>query len=350
MVRIGELAPELVVVSGDVFDHPRVTASPIATFAKAVGDLVDRAPGTTVAIAAGLRDTPLDAGRLGPLEVVGALGGVEVATDSVRRFRLEDAGGSVTLAPHAALARAEWGKPVAEPDGRAKWNVLVAYAEADSSRRRTSGVLAPGRWDYVALGSRHVRTQLAEGVHYCGSLERIGPDPWAEAAAEKGFILADLRSGATTFFPMSARAVVSLAPVDAGAGGPAAVARRLSEALAGVRGAWKASWSGCPCAGWGRTTWPRSTTTHWNLCGTAWPVCASMRCRQEAASRTRRAAARTARRNEQTGQDHGVAASSLFRRPNPRPKKTAQGRRRETTQPVRFPICRQTGSEDRLWT
>ena len=35
MVRIGELAPELVVVSGDVFDHPRVTASPIATFAKA---------------------------------------------------------------------------------------------------------------------------------------------------------------------------------------------------------------------------------------------------------------------------------------------------------------------------
>ena len=236
MVRIGELAPELVVVSGDVFDHPRVTASPIATFAKAVGDLVDRAPGTTVAIAAGLRDTPLDAGRLGPLEVVGALGGVEVATDSVRRFRLEDAGGSVTLAPHAALARAEWGKPVAEPDGRAKWNVLVAYAEADSSRRRTSGVLAPGRWDYVALGSRHVRTQLAEGVHYCGSLERIGPDPWAEAAAEKGFILADLRSGATTFFPMSARAVVSLAPVDAGAGGPAAVARRLSEALAGVPG------------------------------------------------------------------------------------------------------------------
>lgn len=236
MARIGELAPELVVVSGDVFDHPRVSASPIATFARAVGDLMDRVPGTTVAIAAGLRDTPLDAGRLGPLEVVGELGGVEVATDSVRRIRVGDAGGSVTLVPHAALAGAARGKAVAEPDGQAKWNVLVAYAEADSGRGAPAGAVAPGRWDYVALGSQHVRAQVAEGVHYCGSLERIGSDPWKEAATDKGFVLADLRSGAATFFPVGARAVVSLASVDAGAGGSAAVARRLSEALASVPG------------------------------------------------------------------------------------------------------------------
>ncbi len=236
MARVGELAPELVVVSGDVFDHPRVTASPIATFTKAVGDLMDRLPGVAVAIAAGLRDTPLDAGRLGPLEVVGAVGGVEVATETVRRFRVGETGGSVTLLPYAALVRAKRGRPVAEPDAHAEWNVLVAYADADFGRGRAWGAVAPGRWDYVALGSRHVRTQVAEGVHYCGSLERIGSDPWEEAATDKGFLLADLDSGSTTFCAVGARAVVSLAAVDAGAGGPVAVARRLSEALAGVPG------------------------------------------------------------------------------------------------------------------
>jgi len=235
--QIGALAPALVVVPGDVFDHAHVGAPAIGVFARAVGELADRVPGIVVAVAAGVRDAPADARQPGPLEVVGGLDGVEVAVTGVRRLRLEEHDASVTLAPHAAWAGARDGAFVAEPQSRAKWNVLAAYVDmADSHDGRAGVVVRERGWDYVALGSRHARTRVAERVHYCGSLERIGPDPWREAANDKGFVVADLESGAVTFRPVRARAVVSLAPVDAGRSGPVAVGRRLNEALAGVPG------------------------------------------------------------------------------------------------------------------
>lgn len=254
--QIGELAPALVVVSGDVFDHAQVGAPAIAVFARAVKDLADGVPGIVVAVAAGVRDTSVGVRQAGPLDVVAELDRVEVAVTGVRRFRLEEHDASVTLAPHAAWVGDRGGAFVAEPESHAKWNVLAAYVDLAGRRDdRTGGVRPQGwdedghrrprlelggvraqGWDYVALGSRHARTQVAERVHYSGSLERIGPDPWREAANDKGFVVADLESGATTFRPVRARAVVSLAPVDAGRGGAVAVGRRLSEALASVPG------------------------------------------------------------------------------------------------------------------
>ncbi len=254
--QIGELAPALVVVSGDVFDHAQVGAPAIAVFARAVKDLADGVPGIVVAVAAGVRDTSVGERQAGPLDVVAELDRVEVAVTGVRRFRLEEHDASVTLAPHAAWVGDRGGAFVAEPESQAKWNVLAAYVDLAEDRRGRAGGVRPQKWDedghrrprlelggvrpqgwdYVALGSRHARTQVAERVHYCGSLERIGPDPWREAANDKGFVVADLESGATTFRPVRARAVVSLAPVDAGRGGAVAVGRRLSEALASVPG------------------------------------------------------------------------------------------------------------------
>ncbi len=234
--RIGDEAPALVVVAGDVFDDPLAGAPALAAFVRGVRDLRGRAPGVVIGVVAGLRDTPVESGRQGPLEVVSALDGVEVAISAARRLRLEEHDASVTLAPHLAWAGSGAGELVAEPDPDAKWNVLVGYADLAANGRAAAVAVRPGQWDYVALGSRHAREQVAERVHYSGSLERIGADPWAEAVDEKGFLVADLRSGSVDFRPVPTRAVVSLAPVDAGSGGPVAVARRLAEAVAGVPG------------------------------------------------------------------------------------------------------------------
>ena len=62
------------------------------------------------------------------------------------------------------------------------------------------------------------------------------PRSLEEAATDKGFITARLDSGEVRFWPVQARAAVSLAPVEATGGGTATVARRLNEALAGVPG------------------------------------------------------------------------------------------------------------------
>ena len=233
LARISELGPELVVISGDVFDHPNVTASPIATFARAVRKLRDSLPEVVVAVVAGARDTPLDPDRHGPLAVIGGMESVEVASVAVKRLSLRGGEASVTLVPHQA-AMASRSLNVA-PDPTATWNILVMHAALASGSSHALAVPLHG-WDYVALGSNHARTRVAERVHYAGSLERVGPDPWEEAATDKGFLIAHLESGKVTFWPVEARAAVSLAPVEATGGGTATVARRLSEALAGVPG------------------------------------------------------------------------------------------------------------------
>lgn len=235
LARIAGLGPELVVIAGDIFDHPNVTSPPIATFSRAIHRLRERLPDVVVAVVAGVRDTPLDPSRQGPLAVVGALQSVEAATLSVRRLSLLNGDLSVTLVPHLAARRARSAKLA--PDPSAKWNVLVLHGTpAPSTGAATPLELPLAGWDYVALGSRHTRAQLAERAHYSGSLERIGPAPWEEAAVDKGFLTVHLDSGEVSFQPVKARAAVSLAPVDATDGGAATAARRLSEALAGVPG------------------------------------------------------------------------------------------------------------------
>lgn len=233
MVRVAELEPDLVLIAGDLFDHPSVTAPPIAAFSKAATDFHGRLPSVPIVIAAGSRDTPLDVDSPGPLAVVGALDCVEVAVTRPRQLSL--GGGALNLAvvPHRAVIGAR--RLDLAPDPNAKWNVLVAYTGVTRAEGHATPLDIRG-WDYVALGSEHTHRKVAERVYYSGSLERVDPDPWSEAASEKGFIVTDLQSGGVTFWPTRARAVISLAPIEATGGGPATVSRRLAEALAGVPG------------------------------------------------------------------------------------------------------------------
>ena len=232
MAQVSELELDLVVVSGDVFDHPGVAAAPIAVFAKAVERLRSRLPGVVVAAAAGVRDTPLDPKLLGPLALVGEIASVEVACTTVRRLRIRDRNAQVVLVPHRAVTAAPLD---VSPDPEARWNVLVVYAGMAPAGVRAPAVPLTG-WDYVALGSNHTHTQVAERARYAGSLERIGANPWEEASDEKGFVTFDTESGEAKFWPVGARAVISLAPVDATGGDTATATRRLAEALAGVPG------------------------------------------------------------------------------------------------------------------
>ena len=233
LARIAELGPELVVIAGDVFDHPEVTATPIAAFSRGIRGLRDDLPGVLIAVAAGARDIPLDRGRHGPLTVIGAMKGVEVAEATPRRLHLHGGRVCVTLLPHPVVMASH--SLDLSPDPAAEWNVLVLHAGLASGRSHALSVPMEG-WDYVALGSSHGYRRVAERACYSGSLERVGADPWEEAAIEKGFVTVQLESGEPTFWPVEARAAVSLAATEAAGGGTATVARRLGEALAGVPG------------------------------------------------------------------------------------------------------------------
>lgn len=206
--RIAEMEPQLVVVAGNVFEHPGVSASAVVLFRETVAGLHERLPDVVVAVAAGARDTPLDPERRGPLALAGALDPVEVACASVRRVRVADGALSATLVPHGALAASD--RPAASdslalaPDPRATWNVLVihaALADADSS----APVLDATGWDYVAMGSAHARRRVSDRVHDAGAL----------AAADGGFLLARLDTGQVSHCPVKVRTAVPSVPGNA---------------------------------------------------------------------------------------------------------------------------------------
>lgn len=107
--------------------------------------------------------------------------------------------------------------------------VLVMHGAVDGRNEKLYhhggvpvGLLKPERWDYVALGDYHMRTQLAPNAYYSGSLEWASSDIWGESrnGPAKGWTLYDTDTGEATHIQCKQRDVIDLPTID-GAGLPA---------------------------------------------------------------------------------------------------------------------------------
>ena len=229
--EVVRLAPDVVVVAGDVFDRPDPPASAVVALARGLETLRVSLPQTPVLMVAGPRDTPRRPGDPGALAVLDTFQNVEAATGLTRSILIDRLDLHACLVPHRAVAR----HALHDPDPRRRWNLLVLHAQG--ARGGEDGlILDPTDWDYVALGGEHQRTKLAERVRYPGSLERVALDPWKEAADEKGFLTIDLGSGKVSFHAIPGRPVVALAPVKIGLGGPERIRKKVREVMAEVPG------------------------------------------------------------------------------------------------------------------
>lgn len=234
--RLLEVRPDVVVVSGDVFDRPDPPPGALVTLTRGLEALRAELPDTPVLMAAGARDTPRRPGDPGALAAMDAFPHVEAATATARSVLFRERSLHVLLLPHRALLRGP--APVMEPDPRARWNVLVAYARVPAQE----GAGEPGveldldGWDYVALGSAHSHRVVTGRVAFAGALERVGPRPWAEALEEKGFLTVDLETGSPTFHAVQGRPVVALAPTRVPANNPDALRSRIVEVAREVPG------------------------------------------------------------------------------------------------------------------
>ncbi len=229
--EIVHLRPDLVLVTGDLFDRPDPPSTAFHVASRGLRRLRDRLPSVSVLLTAGERDSPANPAEPGPLAVLGALPGVEAATSKPRAIHLERVGVHALLVPHRALRGAE--PPRLVPHSEARWNLLLIRGEPSPS----GGVgIHAEDWSYVAIGGDHTRRSWAPHVHRAGSLERPGWDPWADAAEDKGFFSFDLDSGQGEFHPIPVRPVVDLAPVRTEVGDPEAGGRRLRELVEGIPG------------------------------------------------------------------------------------------------------------------
>lgn len=226
------LAPDLVVIAGDVFHVVRPPNPAILHAFKQFMRLQLALPNTTVIMVAGNHDAPRTA-ETGSILKLFQECGVRVVDGTAERISLPEFDTSVLAVPDVPGHV----RPVLAPDPAFRHNVLLLHGEV-------AGVLPPGaasaeragveipredlrapEWDYIALGHYHVYREIAPNAYYAGSIDYTSFDAWGERRDEqqlgipgKGLIERDLATGRHTFHPLEpSRVLADLAPVE-GAG------------------------------------------------------------------------------------------------------------------------------------
>jgi DNA repair protein SbcD/Mre11 len=233
--EIGRLSPDVVLIAGDLFDHPDPPSTAFLALTRGIRRLQELLPDVPLLAIAGECDTPSAVGDPGPVAVLDVVPGVEAAAGAPRAVHVKRLGLHVLMVPHRAVVRPPY--PELRPDPDARWNLLLVRGHPGTSEEDSRPAasapfrLDPRGWDYVAVGGPHGATSWGPRVRASGSLERVGPDPWSEAGEEKGFLLVDLASGEAEFHPVAARPVIDLAPVRVDPGATEVGTRRLRDLL-----------------------------------------------------------------------------------------------------------------------
>jgi len=246
IAQVIALAPDVVLVGGDVFHSVRPPNAAIVDAFRQFGRLRAALPDARIVMIAGNHDVPrsTDAGCILALFA-------EHGIDVVFRgpHRIDDAARdlSILAVPYATPGTTPEA-PVFRTDPNRRFNVLLLH---DEVRGVVPDVAQPGDrlaipidpvaledapWDYIGLGHYHVYrpitvTHAATGrripTYYSGSLDYTSTNPWSDVREEtlrngarpgegKGFIEHDLATGVHRFHPVPvSRRLVDLPRIDA---------------------------------------------------------------------------------------------------------------------------------------
>ncbi len=241
--RVIDLAPDLIVVAGDVFHSVRPMNVAIIHAFHQFARLRESLPGSAVVVVAGNHDRPRATETGCILRLFTPLG-VHVVDAEPQRIELPEHSLSVFAVPDM-LGRL----PPLTVNPGARFNVLVMHGEIEglipggATRVDRYAMEIPRRavagdeWSYVALGHYHVHRQMGDRAFYSGALDYTSTNPWGELAEErslglpgKGFIVADLELGTHEFIHLPpARPFVDLPAINA-------VGMTASDLDAAIRG------------------------------------------------------------------------------------------------------------------
>ena len=246
--QIVALAPDLVLVAGDVFHTSRPSNAAILHAFRQFLRLRSELPRAHVVMVAGDHDTPRTS-ESGSIMGLFQQIGVEVAAGEPRRIAIPELRASVLAVPDGPV-------PELTADVGARHNFLVIhahvrevvpqyYAELDRASAMISrSDLAVGNWDYVALGHYHIHVPVAKNAFYCGSLDYTSLNVWFDKSEEeeqrlkgKGFLEYDVDSRRHTFHPVAgSREFLDLRPISARDLSPAEVNAAIARSMEKVRG------------------------------------------------------------------------------------------------------------------
>src|SRR5689334_1908668 len=228
--KIIEVAPEIVLIAGDVFHAVRPTNTAIVHAFSQFSRLRQALPASIVVIIAGNHDSPRASETGCILRLFSPLG-IHVVHGEPERLTFPDRELSILAVPDALQGN----HPVLDPDPAAKYNVLLMHCEITGMLAATAAQpertvvdvgpeeIKPARWSYVALGHYHVYRPLAPNMYYAGSMEYTSPNIWGELGEEravklpgKGMIEYDLETNKRKFhFLPASRSIVDLPSISA---------------------------------------------------------------------------------------------------------------------------------------
>jgi hypothetical protein len=229
-----ELAPDFVLLAGDIFHTVRPTNPAILHAFTQFARLAQALPNAGIVMVAGNHDTPrtLETGCI--LRLFAPLG-IHVVEGEARRVEFPDRDVSILAVPDVPS-----GRPALTPDPNAKYNILLLHGEVEGVLpdyvRQTDRAaveiskeeLGAERWDYVALGHYHVYREVGPNAYYSGSIDYTSANAWGELREEraarigdqlrggKGIIEHDIVTHAHTFHELSvSRSMIDLPAIDA---------------------------------------------------------------------------------------------------------------------------------------
>jgi exonuclease SbcD len=237
------LAPDIVLVAGDVFHSVRPSNPAILLAFQQFSRLRHALPKAEIVMVAGNHDTPRSA-ETGSILRLFAPMGVRVVESKPETIPFPDLDLSILAVPYGEL-------PKLKADPSARYNVLLMHTEVsgvlppmegDADRvayRITREELLAEPWTYIALGHYHVYNKVDKHAFYSGSLDYTSATAWGDLNQErkarvpgKGFIEYDLDSGVATFHRVPlARALVDLPSFSARGLMAAEVDARILDAV-----------------------------------------------------------------------------------------------------------------------
>jgi DNA repair protein SbcD/Mre11 len=241
--RTADIAPDLLLVAGDVFHTVRPSNAAIADAFRQFSRFRLESPNTRVVIIAGNHDSPRAAETGNILRLFAEIPGILVVHQEPKQLSFPDLDTAVLCLPHNALISEE--QPAIEPAPDASVNILMAHAAHENLKLISrfgaavlrGGDIKPEQWSYVALGHYHLYERLAPNMIYPGAIERTSMDIWAEADRPKGFIEFDSAEGRATFHELEGpRAIIDLPPLMGQDLAPQELDRAIEEALAAIPG------------------------------------------------------------------------------------------------------------------
>jgi DNA repair protein SbcD/Mre11 len=227
--KVIELAPELVLIAGDVFHQVRPTNTAILHAYLQFARLRAALPNTEVVMVAGNHDTPRAAETGCILRLFSPLG---IHVVEAEPQALEFPGLDLSV---LAVADNQHQRPKLVPAGTRRWNVLLLHGEVEgmlgpfaathelATQEIRQDELHGAAWDYIALGHYHVYRRIAPNQFYSGSLDYTSTNTWGERIEQemagvpgKGIIEHDLATGEHTFHQLApSRDFVDLPMVSA---------------------------------------------------------------------------------------------------------------------------------------